>query len=423
MNQSTQSMPWERRLNDLGHLLKNCSSTYLDPDLFRMNTNQFLQTARTVTFIIQKNKSYIKDFDIWYKKNVIDLWAQDEVMQWAKNSRNIIEKQGDLEINSTLDVSLIFSYLEEDDIKLKIGRQELLNYGVKKLVRFSQKHLPSGITDAAVVRISRNWVTKNLSNWELLHALVYVYCRHYDTHRKLCKHLQTTLSKKLLDPAESNSIREEALNPYYLKLNDLNRYSIRREVIHHDSSYKPPPELMSKINEIQNNFKDINSVDSALSHFLEFAAITFRDAGFHISILHLFDDNWSNVDLMTTIFADHADKYIFWRSIGERVKSQRITAIVWTSELWHRSLKGHPSTAIKNLPITGEGLMVSVLDASGNFKQATWEISRDADGNNPVLSAEPSFNVEYNTEAPYFFAPIARAMGGDAAKLFENTTK
>jgi len=48
--------PWERRLKDLSHLLKCCIDTYFDPELFRLNLNQFLQTARTVTFIIQKNK-------------------------------------------------------------------------------------------------------------------------------------------------------------------------------------------------------------------------------------------------------------------------------------------------------------------------------------------------------------------------------
>jgi hypothetical protein len=33
-----------------------CAATYFDHELFRLNTNQFLQTARTVTFLIQKNR-------------------------------------------------------------------------------------------------------------------------------------------------------------------------------------------------------------------------------------------------------------------------------------------------------------------------------------------------------------------------------
>jgi hypothetical protein len=97
--------PWERRLKDLAQVLVQCASTYFDPELFRMNTNHFLQTARTITFIIQKNKSIIPDYDTWYPRNVITAWAGDEVMGWAKDSRNTIEKEGDLDLHSKLRVS------------------------------------------------------------------------------------------------------------------------------------------------------------------------------------------------------------------------------------------------------------------------------------------------------------------------------
>ena len=88
--------PWERRLKDLSQLLRNCETTYFEPDLFRMNANQFLQTSRTVTFLIQKNKDSIIDFNSWYQAEVITPWKDDTVMTWAKDSRNKIEKQGDI---------------------------------------------------------------------------------------------------------------------------------------------------------------------------------------------------------------------------------------------------------------------------------------------------------------------------------------
>jgi hypothetical protein len=43
-----------------------------------------------------KNKSDIKGYDEWYPKNVIEKWNGDHIMTWAKNSRNTIEKEGDL---------------------------------------------------------------------------------------------------------------------------------------------------------------------------------------------------------------------------------------------------------------------------------------------------------------------------------------
>lgn len=423
MNQPKQKMPWERRLKDLGYLLQNCASTYLSPDLFRMNTNQFLQTSRTVTFIIQKNKANIKDFDAWYNYNVVETWSKDEVMRWAKDSRNIIEKQGDLEINSSLKVSLVFSYLEDEDINIKIGKKELLEYSVKKLIRYSQKHLPSGISDSGALRISRTWVTTGLSNWELLHALIYVYIQQYEVHIKLCKHLQTPPSLQLIDPSDANILREVAINPEYLKLRDLKSYSTSHQRIMRDNNYQPPAELESKFKELRNNFKKINSIDTALTHFLEFSRIVYTQDEFHISMLHLFDKNWNIVDQTSTVFADQSEKYIFWRSVGNRVKSQNIHAVVWVCEIWHRDMKGYPQKPMRNLRITGEGLMVTILCSSGHYKQGTWGITRNPDGNNPILSAEPEISDETTGNVPYFLAPIGSAMGDKAASLFLKPSK
>jgi len=102
-------MPLERRLKDLAHTLRNCEETYFEPEVFRMNTNHFLQTSRTVTFIIQKNKESIPLFDNWYGLHVLNAWASDKVMTWAKDSRNKIEKEGDLDLHSELSATLIFS--------------------------------------------------------------------------------------------------------------------------------------------------------------------------------------------------------------------------------------------------------------------------------------------------------------------------
>src|SRR5258708_3398605 len=131
--------PWERRLKDLAQLLRNCEATYFDPDLFRMNTNHFLQTARTVTFIIQKNKDTIAGFQVWYNANVVAAWAADVLMTWAKDSRNKIEKEGDLDLHSSLAVTLLVSYREETDVSLTCTRSELVAANVQRLIRFAHE--------------------------------------------------------------------------------------------------------------------------------------------------------------------------------------------------------------------------------------------------------------------------------------------
>lgn len=410
-----QSAAWERRLGDLGFLLENCAKTYLDPDLFRRNTNQFLQTARTVTFLIQKDKSEIEEFDSWYQPNVVEPWKNDRVMEWAKNSRNIIEKRGDLELNSTLEVSLVFSYFAEEDIHVDVGREELIQFGVTKLLHLAQKKLPTGVSDAASVRIARKWVTSNLSDWELLNALVYVYSRHYDVYTSLCRYLNRERSNKILSPQDGIGLRDTMVSPTYVKFCNLDSYRHKSMAVKIRKDFELPSKFAESIETIRDSYKEINSSESALDHFLNMAKATFSAWGSHIHILHLFDDKWNLIDILSTEFEDQADKYFFWRFIGERVAALNVGAIVWTAELWHRNAKRYPNAAIRNLPIIGEGLHVVVIDRNGNFLEQGWIISRDAEGNNPALSDISDVNT---LAMPNYLAPVCRAMGGGAEQRF-----
>jgi hypothetical protein len=161
--------PWNRRLKDLSLLLNNCGKTYFEPELFRMNANQFLQTSRTVTFLIQKNKNSIPFFDSWYLNTVVNTWSYDVVMTWAKDSRNKIEKQGDINYFSTPIVTLVISYFHREDISIipKEDRDALwLN--INKLIKFVKPKMTEEAYDNSVLRIERKWVANSLPSWELL---------------------------------------------------------------------------------------------------------------------------------------------------------------------------------------------------------------------------------------------------------------
>ena len=165
-----KAKPWERRLKDLALILDNCFNHYFEPELFRLNLNQFLQTSRTITFIIQKNKEDIPQFDEWYKDNIQKPLMQSPLMKWAKDSRNKIEKQGDLEMFSTASAKLIFSYDDTEDVEF-LSCNSMLSINVKRLVRIARKDLPTGVLDASAIKVERRWVGDSLPDWELLHAL------------------------------------------------------------------------------------------------------------------------------------------------------------------------------------------------------------------------------------------------------------
>ncbi len=197
---------WERRLKDLSIALENCSKSYFEPELFRFNANHFLTTARTVSFLFQKDKASILNFEYWHKKNILEAWKNDEIMKWSVSSRNTIEKEGDLDIHSQIKASLIFSYIEEQDIKLVLNKTEHLNIGVKRLLRFARKNLPTGVSDAAVVKIDRSWIANTLPEQELLQAFRYIYARLYEACKSLATHLNSNLEMSIRDATSFDDI-------------------------------------------------------------------------------------------------------------------------------------------------------------------------------------------------------------------------
>jgi hypothetical protein len=401
--------PWERRLADLAHLLKVCHATYMEPDLFRMNTNQFLQTSRTVTFIVQKNKASIPNFAQWYQSTVIDPWRKDTVMIWARDARNSIEKEGDLELNSKLNLTLLFSYLSETDIRIGCGRSELLVAGIKKLVRLAQKKLPTGVGDAAIVKIERRWVTASLASMELLQALTYIYARLYDMCLDLATKLSGVLASNIPDASEFDSFRDRAQQIVYIKIANLRVHSLAFESSAVQRDDEVQPALRQKLTEIIATSPRDATFDGTCLFLARMAEMTFTHFGNHVPMLFLYDEHWVPIDMISTWFADQADKYIFWRRAADRVATQRAHGIGWISESWVRTLSTYPETAIRNLPITGERLHVLVADRAGTIREVAWSIIRETADAAPTLLKLS--DEEMDARVPNYLLPIRRVWG------------
>lgn len=401
--------PWERRLRDLSQLLRTCGETYFSPDRFRQNTNQFLQTSRTVTFIIQKNKAQIPNFDSWYKINVLQPWASDPVMSWAKDSRNVIEKEGDLEMQSTLQVAILFSYESEEDMVIEVGRRELLQGSVEQLLKVAHRMLPPGVIDAAVLKIQRRWVANTLPDRELIYALTYTYAQIFQVCEALASHLGTTFDSSIPHPTEADPATNDVAKIRFMKLSKPvvgRRASMR---IKADPSFKPTPALLRLQEEFQSTAKPSSLADVVAKH-AKMAQLTFEQYGNHIPMLALYDKNWNHIDFMSTAFSDQAEKFLFWRDAADRAFYLKAYAMVWTSESWVRDLKGREDSPISKLPIIGEQLHVIGADASGAQQVATWNIARTAGTKTPTLVSVDPENKSGQPGLLNFIKPIVAAM-------------
>ena len=400
--------PWERRLNDLWLLLERCHATYMEPELFRLNTNQFLQTSRTVTFIIQKHKDSIPDFDAWYRP-LVAAWASDAVMDWAKDSRNKIEKEGDLDLHSSLELSLFASYLVEQDVTLATGRNELFRAGTKKLVRFAQKNIPSNSIDSTAIKIERRWIANTLPTWELLHAFAYIYSTLYQLCQKLALHLGSKISSSIPDPTTLLAAREAVRHVRYVKLSDLQTHYQHTARMDYDPDFKPPTEMEASSHEVKTDFALADSPEKMLHALARMAEMTFEDFGNHVPMLFLYDKDMKPVGALTAAFGDQVDKYIFWRNLADRVVVSKASAVAFIGEAWIRDLKGFYDMPMHKLPLIGERLFVNILDSTGTFRDISWEIIRPHKDAKPTLKRIPE--PTFQERIPFSFAPIIRAFG------------
>lgn len=394
----------------MAHLLGTCAQTYFEPELFRMNINQFLQTSRTVTFIIQKHKAEIPDFDRWYSASIESPWRADPLMSWAKDSRNKIEKQGDLELYSSLATTLLFSYLSEEDIAVEFGRSDLVGANVKRLIRLAQQRLPTGVADAAAVKIERRWVATSLPDWELLHALDSIYEHVFEACKQLAQHLGRKLDAAILRPRRLAQARETARQVRYVKLRGLHTYGVESQLTPIDPDFVPPEAFASTVLGVKSGREAVSSLAEAIRLYGKMAKVSFEHFGSHVPIAFVLDSNWRTIDMMSTHFADSTDKYIFWRTVAQRLDAKKAHSVVWIAESWLREQIG-PDVAIRNLPILGEQLNVIGFDRSGAIEQVAWTITRPFKDGPPSLREQPSESVFDPDWTPYFLVPAMRALG------------
>jgi hypothetical protein len=401
--------PWERRLRDLAQLLQNCNETYFSPDRFRQNTNQFLQTSRTVTFIIQKNKATIPDFDRWYKDSVITPWSIDPVMTWAKDARNVIEKEGDLDMQSTLRASVLFSYISVDDMVVETTRKELLKADIDNLLRVATSKLPPGIADAAVLKIERRWIANSLPNRDLVYALTYAYTRLHEVCCALARHLGIELERTVPHPTNLDPVASDTARARFIKFGKSGIGSNRSIRIAADPDYRPPATLVKLKAELDSMPRPASLADVVTRH-AKLAEVMFEHHGSHVPMLALYDKNWNQIDFMSTKFSDQSEKFIFWRNIADRATYLKAFALVWTSESWLRDIKAHQDKPIRELPIIGEQLHVVGADANDAHEVVAWNIVRATVGGPPVLEPLQPEDRDHRLGQIFFIKPVIAAM-------------
>ena len=406
--------PWEKRLNDLSHLLTSTGDNYFEPNLFRLNLNQFLQTSRTVTFLIQKNKSEIPNFDKWYQAEVLNRWLNDPIMTWAKDSRNAIEKEGDLDMFSSVEATLLYSYIEAQDLVLSSTSDQLLPLNIEKLIRFAEKNIPTAFRDATAIEIKRKWIANTLKDVELSSALTYIYARIYEACHSLSTHLSKSFPDEIPEPTQLDSLSNDIEQIRIIKLNDpsLGKLSTVRTKV--DKAFKVPP-IFKQLHEELKSLPPAENIKDQVTLCAKSAKVMFEHHTSHIPMLFLYDENWKLIDFLSTYFSDQTDKFIFFRQIANRAFYLKAYAAVWVSEAWIRDAGQRLSKPIRELEIIGERLQVIGVDVNGNRESLSWEIDRSIPSQPTLIEVATKDNAGLEGQA-FFFEPILKKMKAARSK-------
>jgi hypothetical protein len=174
MNQPSPKCPipnTHRRLDEAHQLWHEAADAYEDPNGFRVGLNALIQALRNVTFILQKEKRAIPDFDGWYEP-WREIMRQDSVLVWLVGARNRVVKEGDLETFSTASAGIQASW---DEPILRTFEVPALLPTLAVAGLLASQDIPEDVRKQGVLTVERRWVASDLPEWELLDALGHAY--------------------------------------------------------------------------------------------------------------------------------------------------------------------------------------------------------------------------------------------------------
>jgi hypothetical protein len=400
----TSKTPWRKRLEDFLQLIRQADLTYFEPDLFRLNINSAIQTARTVTFIIQKNKKLFPEYDILYATEVLKPFALDPVMVWLKDSRNVIEKEGDLSIYSQVKAQLLFSYTT-DGPELVAPCENLLFVGAKRLRRMWLRTAPSGVIKDTVLMVDRTWIANSLPDLELTNALL----RGYSRLKRVVDLFDKAVGQENKGELEERSVKiGSSGRREYVKLSDGKTYRLKSSYrITRRGDATSARKRYALAGEVVDD-DDSLTLSDRMENFAKNAVAVFNADGFHAPMYMLFDENGKLTTIGSVHFADRVDKYIFWKMLADQVAIDiSFKGIVFIAEAWRKTLGDYPITAISDLPVVGEVLSLIGANSKGEYSSITLQVTRS--GEKPLVDI--ALRAPDDFAVPNFLIPIRRAWG------------
>lgn len=336
-----------KRLEEAHRLWHQTSQGYEDPVGFRANLNACIQALRSVTFVLQKQKSNIPNFESWYS-----IWQEklkaDPILNWLVQARNRIVKEGDLETKSIARAYILKGY---NDPPYRDFLVPPLTHTLDISKQLAEE-IPELIKCNAILKVERLWIADDLPEYELLEALAHAYgvlsILIDDAH------IQAGLTgTQLYEETENGKYKLLEYSTEHLKgrLPCMVASAGKRTVwVKLSTNEFVSPEIIPvtlmdmDIEEAKDKYNDIFKAsfkqEKRAKNLKEFADIFWQWAkhilsidGNHITLVIFILPN-SRISLMELRPKDRSEKYVIWSNVANEIKRNGAKAILAIGEVW-----------------------------------------------------------------------------------------
>ena len=139
----------------------------------------------------------------------------------------------------------------------------------------------------------------------------------HEACESLAKHLHTSLESSIPEPTSFDEVSTGSRGIHYIPLNSTLIHTVVAQRHAVDKNFTPPPWLQ----EIRED-KDLarpNSLPTLVKFHEKMAYANFMNFGNHLAMLWLYNERFEPIDFIGTAPEDQAAKYIFWRTVSDRI--------------------------------------------------------------------------------------------------------
>ncbi|WP_152546776.1 hypothetical protein [Amycolatopsis orientalis] len=343
-----------KRLEEGHRWWHGCLDNYDDPPAFRANLNACLQALRNVTWVLQKEKRLVPEFDSWYPPQQ-DTMRGDPLLKWLVNSRNRVVKSGDLELLSTAQMQLILQYKDVAAAVTQSLPSATSTQRVKALpldARPEEYHkflanIPTSVLNQSSIFIERSWIDKALPDKELLNALAHCYGTLSDlldsAHEQAGIEGHSVMAHGVKHDSTQLSTHGGRL-PCMVTTLDMRTAHYRfgdAKLVRGEYRKLEIPKTIAKRTVKRyglDQFKtELNQDKSSLFDFMEplmnQACRFLQSDKAHIFVTFLFKGP-ELVHIQSAVFNDRASKHAYARELANQVAANSIDGVITLGEVW-----------------------------------------------------------------------------------------